>query len=72
MPRTQKDRRYTPCSEQKKQKISEALSGAKLSAREYKPTPKEWEDINQLKKVYKRGDGNLKFQSLLDWFHEGR
>ena len=72
MPRPRKDRRYTPCSEEKKRKISETLSGAKLSAREYKPTPKEMEDIDQLKRVYARGEGNLKFQSLLDWFHEGR
>ena len=72
MPRTQKDRRYKPCSEQKKQKISETLSGAKLSAREYKPTPKEMEDIDQLKRVVAREDGNLKYQALLDWFHEGR
>ena len=72
MPRPRKDRRYTPCSEEKKRKISETLSGAKLSAREYKPTPKELEDIDQLKRVYARGEGNLKFQSLLDWFHEGR
>ena len=72
MPRTRKDGRYTPCSDQKKQKISESLSGAKLSAREYKPTPKEWEDINMMKKVIEREDGNLKYQALLDWFHEGR
>ena len=67
-----KDGRYTPCSEEKKQKISETLSGAKLNAREYKPTPKEMEDIDQMKKVIAREDGNLKFQSLLDWFREGR
>ena len=46
--------------------------GAKLSAREYKPTPRELEDIDQLKRVYARREGNLKFQDLLDWFHEGR
>ena len=72
MSRTPKDGRHRPHTEQTKRKISEALTGAKLSAREYKPTPKEWEDIDQLKRVYRRGDGNLKFQSLLDWFHEGR
>ena len=67
-----KDGRFTPCSEQKKKKISETLSGAKLIARSYKPTPKEMEDIEQMKKVIEREDGNLKFQSLLDWFREGR
>jgi hypothetical protein len=72
MPRTTKDGRYRPHTPQTKQKISESLSGAKLSAREYKPTPKEMEDIDQLKRVVAREDGNLKYQSLLDWFFEGR
>jgi len=67
-----KDKRFRPHTSQTKQKISEALTGAKLSARDYKPTPKEWEDINQMKKVIDREDGNLKFQSLLEWYKEGR
>ena len=59
------DKRYGPRSEARKRQISESIAGKKFGARDYVPSPKEWADIEELRKVVARGD-NLKFQDLID------
>lgn len=59
------DKRYGPRSEARRRQISESIAGKKFGGRDYVPTPSEWADIKQLRKVVARGD-NLKFQDLID------
>ena len=59
------DKRYGPRSEARKRQISESIAGKKFGGRDYVPSPKEWADIEQLRKVIAKGE-NMKFQDLID------
>ena len=45
--------------------MSESIAGKKFGARDYVPSPKEWADIEELRKVVASGE-NLKYQDLID------
>lgn len=60
------DKRFQPCSEEKKRKISETLSGSDQGA-QFIPRP---EDGEQLRAAVSTGE-NFKYQKIIDLYRDG-
>ena len=60
-----KDKRHTACSEEKKRKISETLSGQKFGG-DFKIVP---EDGAELRSSIAEGD-HFRYQKVIDWYRD--